>query len=94
MKIKKFNENIDSEEDKYGRPITENLVRNIIDNLKMDYDDIEEADPELIVEIIEKINNYVGFHVTKALKAAHKNMQLPEEDLDYTLSSYPLTNIK
>ena len=37
---------------------------------------------------------FAEFHVTESLKAAHKNMQLPEEDLDYTLSSYPLTNIK
>lgn len=37
---------------------------------------------------------FAEFHVKAALKAAHRNMQLPEEDLDYTLDSYPLANIK
>ena len=39
----------------------------------------------------------VGFaklQVESALKAAHSNMQLPIEDLEFTLNSYPLENIK
>lgn len=41
----------------------------------------------------EKIN-FTKLHVTKALTSAHINMQLPIEDLEFTLNSYPLTNIK
>lgn len=43
--------------------------------------------PELAVE-------FAKLHVTKALTSAHINMQLPIEDLEFTLNSYPLTNIK
>lgn len=42
---------------------------------------------ELMVE-------FAKLHVKAALEAAHKNMQLPEEDLEFTLSSYPLNLIK
>lgn len=37
---------------------------------------------------------FAKLHVLEALKRSHSNMQLPQEDLEYTLSSYPLTNIK
>jgi hypothetical protein len=37
---------------------------------------------------------FAKLHVEAALKAAHKNMQLPPEDLEFTLNAYPLTNIK
>ena len=37
---------------------------------------------------------FAKLHVTAALKASHRNNQLPNEDLDYTLSSYPLDKIK
>ncbi len=37
---------------------------------------------------------FAKLHVTKALTSAHINMQLPIEDLEFTLNSYPLTNIK
>lgn len=33
-------------------------------------------------------------HVKAALEAVHKNIQLPEEDLEFTFNSYPLENIK
>lgn len=39
----------------------------------------------------------IGFaklHVEIALYRAHSNMQLPPEDLGFTLQSYPLDNIK
>ena len=32
-------------------------------------------------------------HVEAALKAYHKAHQLPNEDIEFTLSAYPLTNI-
>ncbi len=44
-------------------------------------------------EYQQMMREFARKHVTAALKAAHKNMQLPEEDLEFTLSSYPLTNI-
>jgi uncharacterized protein YpmS len=37
---------------------------------------------------------FAKLHAEAALKAAHKNMQLSEEDLEFTLDAYPLTNIK
>ena len=37
---------------------------------------------------------FAKLHVEAALKAAHANMQLPKEDLEFTLQSYPLENIK
>lgn len=36
---------------------------------------------------------FAKLHVSKALKAAHSNMQLPAEDLDFTMQSYPLNKI-
>lgn len=33
-------------------------------------------------------------HVTAALEAAHKQHQLPEEDLNFTTSCYPLNKIQ
>lgn len=43
--------------------------------------------PDLMVE-------FAKFHVDLALKRAHSNMQLPSEDLEFTLQAYPLDNIK
>lgn len=37
---------------------------------------------------------FAKLHVQAALEAAHSNSQMPQEDLDFTLQSYPLTNIK
>jgi len=37
---------------------------------------------------------FAKLHVQEALKAAHRNMQLPDEDLEFTLDSYSLENIK
>ncbi len=46
-------------------------------------------------QCIEKaMIEFAKLHVTKALTSAHINMQLPIEDLDFTLNSYPLENIK
>ena len=45
-------------------------------------------------DITDLLNAYAKLHVEAALKAAHRNFQAPEEDLEFTLGSYPLTNIK
>jgi len=37
---------------------------------------------------------FAKLHVEAALKQAHSNTYLPTSDLQYTLASYPLTNIK
>lgn len=37
---------------------------------------------------------FAKLHVKAALEAVHSNMQLPEEDLEFTLDAYPETNIK
>ncbi len=37
---------------------------------------------------------FAKLHVEKALTMAHSQMQLPLEDLEFTLSAYPLENIK
>lgn len=50
---------------------------------------------EDFLNIIEaKMIEFAKGHVDEALRASHKNMQLPEEDLEFTLSCYPLENIK
>lgn len=38
----------------------------------------------------EKMIQFANYHIMKALIAAHKNMQLPKEDLEFTLNSYSL----
>ncbi len=45
-------------------------------------------------DVKEAMVEFAKFHVRKALEKAHINMQLPEEDLEFTLESYPETNIK
>jgi hypothetical protein len=42
----------------------------------------------------ETMIEFAKLHVKAALEAEHKNMQLPEEDLEFTLSSYDLNEIK
>jgi hypothetical protein len=37
---------------------------------------------------------FAKLHVEAALKKAHQQMQLPNEDLEFTLSAYPSENIK
>jgi hypothetical protein len=43
---------------------------------------------------IRMMVEFTKLRVEAALKAAHKNMQLPEEDLEFTLKVYPLDLIK
>lgn len=45
------------------------------------------TDEELMIE-------FAKLHVEAALKKAHQQMQLPNEDLEFTLSAYPSENIK
>jgi len=45
-------------------------------------------------DVIDAMIKFAKSHVEKALERAHFNMQLPEEDLDFTKNSYPLNNIK
>ena len=56
-------------------------MRDVIDN-------IEDED------ILDAMIEFAKHHVEQALKLSHINMQLPEEDLVFTLNSYPLDNIK
>ena len=42
----------------------------------------------------EFAKEFAKLHVLAALNAAHRNMQLEEEDLEFTLDCYSLTNIK
>jgi hypothetical protein len=42
----------------------------------------------------EAMIEFAKLHVTEALTSAHINMQLPIEDLEFTLKSYHLENIK
>jgi len=37
---------------------------------------------------------FAKYHVKKALESSHRNMQLPEEDLEFILEAYPESNIK
>jgi hypothetical protein len=42
----------------------------------------------------EKAIEFAKLHAEAALKAAHLSLQLPIEDLEFTLEVYPLDNIK
>lgn len=37
---------------------------------------------------------FAKYHVEKALMAVHNEIQLPDEDLEFTQGAYPLENIK
>lgn len=45
-------------------------------------------------DIVNYMIEFAKLHVEAALKKAHNNQQLPLEDLEFTLSAYPLENIK
>jgi len=47
----------------------------------------------LVEDAEEKMIEFARYHVEKALEAAHRQHQLPMEDLDFTLS-FCLSNIK
>lgn len=73
----------------------------VINNLKNNF---KERDIQRIIsahnaqeasEIISSAGKeFAKLHVKAALEAAHKKHQLPIEDLEFTLSAYPETNIK
>ena len=41
----------------------------------------------------EILIEFAKLHCEAALKAAHRNMQMEDEDLEFTTKAYPLTNI-
>lgn len=45
-------------------------------------------------EMLKRAIEFAKLHVKAALEAAHRNMQLDSDDLDFTLSSYPEELIK
>ena len=81
MKIKKFNEDLSSKTSKNIIPSAVDFLQNFTNNPDDD-------------TIYEAMIAFAKLHVEAALRKAHSNMQLPDEDIDYTLSSYPLANIK
>ena len=54
--------------------------------------------PDTIVykekDVIKLMKKFAKLHVKAALKKAHNNMQLPKEDLEFTLNAYPEDLIK
>ena len=68
-------------------PTVKELIKNIpkadVGYIKVTMEDLEKV-----------IIKFTRQHVEEALKAAHRNMQLLEEDLEFTLSAYPLSNVK
>ncbi len=66
-------------------PTAEEFAKQWITNLQNNKSEF--TTPKLLIE-------FAQLHVKAALTASHKNNQLPIEDLDFTLSCYPLTNIK
>jgi hypothetical protein len=43
---------------------------------------------------IEAAKEFAKYHVRKALVAAHRTHQIPEEELDFTLNAYTEDEIK
>lgn len=78
MKIKRFNESINENDE---IPSAVDFLHNFTDNPNDD-------------TVFLAMVGFAKLHVEKALKRSHSNMQLPSEDLEFTLQSYPLENIK
>jgi len=53
-----------------------------------------EAKDNCLYPTFNHMIEFAKLHVTEALKAAHRNMQAPEEDIEFTLDAYPLEEIK
>lgn len=73
----------------------ENLLKIIIDCLKIEWEDMEN-DPELIPYLIDEINNRTKLHVKAALKAASESSDdiTTKQCVEDILNSYPEENIK
>lgn len=56
------------------------------------YEDLDNGN--IWVNIEETMIEFAKLHVNAALKTVHRNFQAPEEDLEFTINSYPLENIK
>lgn len=87
--LKKFNEDVKSEE----IPTAENFIPDdnyyFVETLPGNSETclLKEDVPQIMID-------FAKLHVEAALKRAHSNMQLPEEDLEFTMGAYPLENIK
>jgi hypothetical protein len=103
--IKRYKDFLVESDDFFSDPSKLNskeLVRQIISDMKMDADDIEDADPEFIPHISEKILSFTKQHVRNAvremIKAENDRVSDPkdiEELTDEALEHfYPLENIK
>lgn len=63
---------------------------------------VELTDKRILDSSIPRDNNimedllieFARLHCEAQAKAIHSNMQLPREDLEFTLDAYPLENIK
>ena len=59
-------------------PTAEELLKDIVSCLKMEWEDLEN-DPDLIPYLIEEINNRTKLHVQDALKEAAEKAQWKQE---------------
>lgn len=71
-------------------PIAEEFLKS---NVYITQDGEEDVHHSLY-DVSEVMISFAKLHVEAALKAAHSNMQLPKEDLQFTLDSYNLNQIK
>lgn len=85
MKIRKFNESVNNNAEDFLKSYTAVSFEDSPSTTGVAY---ERED------VIDAMIKFAKFHVGKALERAHSNMQLPEEDLDFTRNSYPLNSIK
>ena len=75
---------------------SEELLKRLVDYLKIDYSSIEEHDPELIPYLTDYIKEYANFHVKAALQAASASSDdiVTKQCVEDILNSYPESNIK
>ena len=65
----------------------------ILADLQYQWEETGEYKMYFAIDIPGKLREFAKIKVKEALVAAHRNMQLPEEDLEFTLDCYPETNI-
>jgi hypothetical protein len=107
--IKRYKDFLIESDDLFSNPSSfdstldsKELVRKIIGDMKMEADDIEDADPEFIPYISEKILSFTKQHVRNAVremvKTENDRVSDPKEIEDLTDDAlknlYPLENIK
>jgi len=67
----------------------------LFDKYKNDYH-FEEGPMEYLIDeedFKRALIEFATHHTKNALQAAHENNQLPDEDLEWTMQSYPLDKI-